>query len=594
MTYKVTVTEDVTSVSVSGNTTSINLTGEQTEISVVNPATSVTFNPSQSFTSTNVQDALFESHKMVGYQSNNYSVTLDYGNKFEIQSGSNYARFDVDFGSGGWFADIKSSDKIRFTTDGNLNASLDSSGSTFYDKLEVEGSNSIVDGIIQTNNTSGDTRHHLQMRSSGSPKGFLGTTSTQVLLGRSSTSVAYSADAFGGSFAPSTQFGGSRDGFIDLGKDDSRFRNLYLSDNLYTDNVEWADGEFTFSIANFGDAFRIRRDGAGTVFKADFSTCYLYKSGVECLKTISGGVEVTGTTKSDRFYCSDKTGIGVVTSHLDKQLEIGGYDAPTMRFRNYTFNSNFEEGDVVGSIEFYENNNDRLKASIQYEKGTQASKDSLVFRHHNFTGTTTEQANAVDPKFEITYAGAQVHNNFNLIDATGEYSIGMRNTGYLSNRYLEISSRINPADGIILTGSGGGNTSPNTLSHYEEGTWTPTLWNPQSVTLPIFNKNCTYVRIGCNVTLYIKIGYFGGGGSSTFSSIGLTNLPFSPQSNGSDPSIDDLYIGTFTHRDNSGSKTFGGISGVTSLGTYVIAPESPKDWNDTDYFVATITYQTDA
>jgi len=272
------------------DSTGITISGEQTEISVVNPATSVTFNPSQSFSSTNVQDALFESHKMVGYQSNNYSVTLDYGNKFEIQSGSNYARFDVDFGSGGWFADIKSSDKMRFTTGGNLNASLDSSGSTFYDKLEVEGSNSIVDGIIQTNNTSGDTRHHFQMRSSGSSKGFLGTTSTQVLLGRSSTSVAYSADAFGGSFAPSTQFGGSRDGFIDLGKDDSRFRDLYLSDNLYADGVSFEDANITFTT----DQFTVDNASNNNLISTTSQGVNLKYNGVQRLATTNSGVSISG------------------------------------------------------------------------------------------------------------------------------------------------------------------------------------------------------------------------------------------------------------------------------------------------------------
>ena len=60
MTYKVTVTEDITSVSASGNTTSINLTGQQTEISLVNPASSVTFDPTSQLTSNNVQDALSE------------------------------------------------------------------------------------------------------------------------------------------------------------------------------------------------------------------------------------------------------------------------------------------------------------------------------------------------------------------------------------------------------------------------------------------------------------------------------------------------------------------------------------------------------
>ena len=234
MTYKVTVTEDVTSVSVSGNTTSINLTGEQTEISVVNPATSVTFNPSQSFSSTNVQNALFEAHKMIGEQSNNYSVILDYGNKFEIQSGSEFARFEATAGAGGFVAGLSSSDKITFGADGNLNALLDNSGSTFYDKLLVEGNPSVDDGLIQTNKKSGTQQHHIEMKNNGSTVGFLGSNGNSVFFGEGSSSVALSSlGFFGGDLSPATQYGGTKNAVIDLGKTNSRFRDLYLSSGIY-------------------------------------------------------------------------------------------------------------------------------------------------------------------------------------------------------------------------------------------------------------------------------------------------------------------------------------------------------------------------
>jgi len=262
MTYKVTVTEDVTSVSVSGNTTSINLTGEQTEISVVNPATSVTFNPSQSFSSTNVQDALFEAHKMTGEQSNNYSVILDFGNKFEIQSGSEFARFEASAGAGGFDAGLRSSDKITFGADGNLTASLDGSGSTFYDKLVVEGNPSIEDGLIQTNNTSGTQQHHIEMQNSGSTVGFLGSNGDSALLGIGSASVAVSsAGFFGGDLSPATQFGANRNEAIDLGKTNSRFRDLYLSSGIYfgsdtSNKFQYEEGTWTPTLA-LGASFTI-------------------------------------------------------------------------------------------------------------------------------------------------------------------------------------------------------------------------------------------------------------------------------------------------------------------------------------------------
>lgn len=271
MTYKVTVTEDVTSVSVSGNTTSINLTGEQTEISVVNPATSVTFNPSQSFSSTNVQDALFEAHKMISQQTNDYSVTLSDSNKFEIQSGSDYARLEVSGGAGTFSADLVSSDKITFGADGNLTASLDGSGSTFYDKLLVQGNPSQSVGLIQTNNTSGSQQHHIVMKNSGANVGFLGSDSDSALLGIGSASVAVSsAGFFGGDLSPATNFGGTKNAYMDLGKTNSRFRDLYLSSGIYfgsdtSNKFQYEEGTWTptqnYSSTTFTNASTYQRIG---------------------------------------------------------------------------------------------------------------------------------------------------------------------------------------------------------------------------------------------------------------------------------------------------------------------------------------------
>jgi hypothetical protein len=273
------------------DSTGITISGDQTEISVVNPATSVTYNPTAPFTATNVQDALFESHKMIGEQSNNYSVTLDYGNKFEIQDSLGFARLDAVATSSGWFANFQSSDKLSFITDGNLNALLDNSGSTFYDKLLVEGSDSIVDGIIQTNNTSGDTRHHFQMRSSGSPKGFLGTDSDSVLLGIGSISVALtSAGFFGGDLSPATQYGGTKNNTIDLGKTNSRFRDLYLSDNLYADGVSFEDANITFTT----DQLVVNNASNNNLIATTSQGVNLKYNGVQRLATTNSGVSISG------------------------------------------------------------------------------------------------------------------------------------------------------------------------------------------------------------------------------------------------------------------------------------------------------------
>ena len=551
MTLKVTVTEDVSTVSVSGDTTSINLTGEQTEISVVNPATSVTFTPSQSFSSTNVQDALFEAHEMIGQQSNDYSIQLSNAHKFEIGSGSAFLRMYATGSQFGWDASLISSDDLKLVSHGtNTSATFKDTSIEFHDPVYMTGNVPAGEdyrfGYITTDSPNTSARHHYVLKSYDQKVGYIGAvgsgTTAKVFIGEGNTGVAVRSIPFvGAEFTPVDLQGNDEDAFTDLGTSTARFKSLYLSDDLYANNVEWLDGEFTFSLSGFGDDFRIRRDGAGTVFRADYSTCYLYKSGVECLKTISGGVEVTGTTKSDKFYCSDKTGIGVVTSHLDKQLEIGGYDAPTMRFRNYTLDSNYEEGDVVGAIEFYENANDRIKASIQYEKGTQDSKDSLVFRHHNFINDNA------DPKFEVTSSGAKVHKNFLVVADSEPYQTNIRNTGYLSNRYLEISGKIKPADGIIL-GTGG---DSNTLDDYEEGTWTPTLVGESGGSYPIGSYVANYTKIGNTVHIQCDLNGIDTTGTGITNRLHLAGLPFLP--NG-------IYTAVVANNDVSTSSTVFGVT----------------------------------
>ena len=137
------------------------------------------------------------------------------------------------------------------------------------------------------------------------------------------------------------------------------------------------------------------------------------------------------------------------------------------------------------------------------------------------------------------------------------------------------------------------------LDDYEEGTWTPTIWNPANVTLPTFLHTASYVKIGANVTLYVKVHDFSGG-SSTFSAIVFTNLPFSPKS-GNYTILDKSYLGVYQHKDLSNNITSGsvitnrtgGAAGTTTV-EEVLAPSITADWNDTNYFIATITYQTDA
>ncbi len=479
MTYKVTVTEDVTSVSVSGNTTSINLTGEQTEISVVNPATSVTFNPSQSFTSTNVQDALLEAHKMIGQQTNDYSVTLDYGNKFEIQSGSDFARFDLDGSSQGLFANITSSDKMSFITDGNLNALLDNSGSTFYDKLEVEGNPSIDDGLIQTNKKSGTQQHHIEMKNDGSTVGFLGSDGDSAFLGISSASVAVSsAGIFGGDLSPATQYGANKNGVIDLGKDNSRFRSLYLSDTAYVrDEVEVdsnlhlncsfsASGNDGNIIVDDGSLYLTANgSGASVIANAD-SGVILQHDGSTKINTRSSGVTIHGYTA----FQGDLSSSGYLEV-IDKIY------APELE--SYYSDLIIQSTDTSGKVE--------IKGTDQYDNTTtnfSAEGNSAAMKGNGITNFSAEGNSAVMKGNGL----AKITVSSLIVDVDS----------VLRASSLWISNGINFGGAV---NSGGTVSSSNTLDDYEEGTWTPSFTADVGGSVSFTKVQATYTKIGNQVYL---------------------------------------------------------------------------------------------
>ena len=242
MTYKVTVTEDVTDVNVSGNTTSINITGQQTEISVVNPALSVTFNPSQSFSSTNVQDALFEAHKMIGQGLNDYSVSLSGGNKFEINSGSSFGRLSTFGGQTGFSTNITSTEDINFYTDTyDLTLSLTGDLINFYDNISTNGrfistrtsTSGYTEATLVTDIPTTGGHHHYTLKASGSDKGYIAASTTGIYLGEGGAAIGFDGGFFGGKIYPVSASGTDANGVTDLGKPTAKFKELYLANGIY-------------------------------------------------------------------------------------------------------------------------------------------------------------------------------------------------------------------------------------------------------------------------------------------------------------------------------------------------------------------------
>jgi len=240
MTLKVTVTENVSTVSVSGDTTSINITGEQTEISVVNPAATVTYNPSSPFTATNVQDALPQAYKMIGEQRNDFSIKLNHFNEFEINAGSNsFFRMRATGSQAGWDSLLWSSDDITIKTHNNINiAEFKDTRIHFNKQIEMQGhaSGSYQEGFLNTDNPTNTHRHHIRCKAGGVPVAYLGGTNSAeptAFFGVSGTSIAIQSAFQTGDIFPSGISGGNRDAGVNLGKTSSRFKDLYLSGGVY-------------------------------------------------------------------------------------------------------------------------------------------------------------------------------------------------------------------------------------------------------------------------------------------------------------------------------------------------------------------------
>jgi len=255
MTLKVTVTEDVSNISVSGNTTSINLTGEQTEISVVNPAATVTYNPTSPFTATNVQDALPQAYKMIGEQVNNFPIKLNHFNDFEIGSGNNYFKMNATGSQAGWISLLWSSDDITIRTHNNIDiAEFRNTRIHFNKQIEMQGipTGNYQEGFLNTDSSIDQARHHIRCKANGTPVAYLGginVSQPTAFFGSGSTSIAIQSAFRAGDIFPAGISGGNRDGFVNLGKTDSRFKDLYLSSGIYfgtdTNKFEPEQGTWT-------------------------------------------------------------------------------------------------------------------------------------------------------------------------------------------------------------------------------------------------------------------------------------------------------------------------------------------------------------
>ncbi len=482
MTIKVTVIEDVSTISVSGNTTSINLTGEPTEISVVNPATSVTFNPSQSFSSTNVQDALFEAHEMIGQQSNNYSIQLSDANKFEISSGNAFFRMYAAGSQFGWDTSLISSDDLKLVSHGtNTSAIFKDTSIEFHDPVYMTGNVPLGEdyrlGYITTDSPYTSARHHYVLKNNDEKVGYIGAVGTgntaKVFIGEGSSAIAVRGIPFvGAEVTPVSLQGNDQDANTDLGTSTARFRDLYLSDNLYADGVSFEDANITFTT----DQLVVNNAGGNSLITTTSQGVNLKYNGVQKLATTSTGIDVTGTLTSDGLTVEAgiaqleliDTGVSgstkLRTANAQTWLEIDPDNVQASSgFKTYIDGKQFFQITDVGDISFYEDTGTTPKffwdaSAERLGIGTSSPAHALdVIGNINIKGTvptllfTDTDSN---PDFNIIGGGSlSFRDETNsatrmLIDSSGNVGIGTTSpTGDLT-----IGRNGNASGGNIMLG----------------------------------------------------------------------------------------------------------------------------------------------
>jgi len=313
------------------DSTGITLSGDQTEISVVNPATSVTYNPTAPFTATNVQDALPQAHKMIAEQTNDYSVTLNSTNKFEIQSGSSYGKLTAAGGQSGWNTDIISTDNLRLFADNSLSVDITNGVINFHDLVLMDRATSgnYTQGHFRTNFQSTAGQHHYVLQANGTTQGYIGASSNGIFIGNGSRSINMGGGFFGQHLYPANFQGTAQDGQISLGKSNARFADLHLSDDLYANGVEFVNGNITFDT----NAFAVKNASQATLIDTDSNSVNLRYNGTARLETTQSGVNITGTATSGSVQAGNITATGniqganlLITGDMTVSGDIDGRD----------------------------------------------------------------------------------------------------------------------------------------------------------------------------------------------------------------------------------------------------------------------------
>jgi len=235
--------------------------------------------------------------------------------------------------------------------------------------------------------------------------------------------------------------------------------------------------------------------------------------------TASGSSQWT-TSGLNIYYSTGKVGVG--TSTISSQLDVrnGATNATGINTNanqiSITHNSNTGVGGQAEPAGF---------VVVRDKASTTASGDFLGGLSWNSRYSDTEDRAGYASILAVATGAGTADLTFNTSSSNITTAERLRLNG---NGALILSGGTATASGVGITfpATQSASTNANTLDDYEEGTWTPAITGITSVTYTQQYGN--YVKIGKQVTAYVRLLISGGTGSGA--QVSITGLPFTSAS----------------------------------------------------------------